>query len=217
MHLHSGSLREWHSARVLLSGDSPLIRTALALLISGNGLAVAAECANQPEALRRTVGGGIDLVVMDFDLDASRLTRMARLEQLVAAAGACPILLLTQSDDRRAVSASLQMGVAGVVLKSRPAEVLLRAMHVVLAGGAWLERSTVTSVLHPDAATDRLTPRETQIVELVCLGLQNKKIAARLAITENTVRHHLTSIFDKLSLANRMELMRYAFEEQPRA
>jgi DNA-binding NarL/FixJ family response regulator len=212
MQAHSGLVCD----RVVLSGDSPLIRTALSDLIARNGIAVVDECFNQPEALRRAVAGGADLVVMDFDLDASRLTRMVRLEQLLAAAQGCPVLIVTQGDDRCAIVAALQRGLAGIVLKSRPADVLIRAIRAVLAGGAWLERSTVASVFHSPASPDSLTPRETEIAELVSLGLQNKKIAERLSITETTVRHHLTSIFDKLSVTNRMELMRYAYGEQPR-
>jgi DNA-binding NarL/FixJ family response regulator len=208
MHSHAGGPSDWHSARVLLCGDSPLIRAALGVLISGNGITVADQCANQPDALRRAVAGGIDMVVMDFDLDANRLTRSARLEQLLSAAGACPVLIVSQCNDRGAISSSFQRGLAGVVLKSRPPEVLMRAVRVVLAGGAWLEPATAH---HGGVVAERLTRRETQIVELVCLGLQNKKIAERLSITETTVRHHLTSIFDKLSLTNRMELMRYAY------
>jgi len=221
MHAQIGSSSERNSARVLLSGDSPLIRTALGVLISGHGITVAEECPNQPDPLRRAVTSGVDMVVMDLDLDVTRLTRMARLEQLLVAARGCPVLIVTQSDDRRALTSALQRGLAGVVLKSRPAEVLMRAIRVVLAGGSWLERSAVTSVLHPPTSSDdgsvpdKLTPRETQIVELVSLGLQNKKIAERLSITETTVRHHLTSIFDKLSLTNRMQLMRYAYGEEP--
>lgn len=219
MHAPMASGSEWHSARVLLSGDSPLMRTALGQLISGNGIAVVDECINHPEALRQAVAAEIDLVVMDLDLDLTRLTRMARLEQLLIAAQGCPVLIVTQTDDRRALVTAYQRGVAGIVLKSCSAEILMRAIRAVLGGGAWLERSTVASVFHPatsfDDATvpEKLTPRETQIVDLVSLGLQNKKIAERLSITETTVRHHLTSIFDKLSVTNRMELMRYAYGE----
>jgi len=129
------------------------------------------------------------------------------------------VLIVTRSDDPAAVVAALRNGAAGVVLKSRPADVLLRAIRSVLAGGSWVERTTVAGVFPPATVHDdapvrgELTRRELQIVELVSQGLQNKKIAERLSITHTTVRHHLTSIFEKLSITNRMELMRYAFGE----
>ncbi|HYI07822.1 MAG TPA: response regulator transcription factor [Thermoanaerobaculia bacterium] len=201
------------TARVLLSGDQPLIRTALGLLISRGGLVVTEECFNQPEALRHRAGMA-DIVVMELDLDAGRLTRMEKLEQLLAAANGCPVLIVTRSDHPKSIAEAMQKGAAGVVLESHPAELFLRAIRVVLAGGVWVERSTAASVfqVHDDAG--RLTRREQEIVELVTQGLQNKTIAARLSITHTTVRHHLTSIFEKLSVTNRLELMRYAYDEQ---
>ncbi len=206
-------------SRVLICGDEPLMRTALGLLISSAGWTVAGECLNQPEALRGLVRG-VDLVVTDLDLHTGRLARMEKLEQLLAAANACPVLIVTRHGPPDGIGAAMSKGAAGVVLKSRPADVFLRAIRAVLAGGAWLERSTIASVFHPAAVHDdalvggRLTRRELQIVELVTQGLQNKKIAERLSITDTTVRHHLTSIFEKLSVTNRLELMRYAYDEE---
>lgn len=214
-----GSSPDWSpSARVLVSGDHPLISTALGLVIAGGGFTILDPCINQPEALRRA-SGSADIVVMDLDLDAGRLTRMDKLEQLLIAVNGRPVLIVTRSDDPAAVVAALRNGAAGVLLKSRPADVLLRAIRAVLAGGAWVERTTVAGVFPPATVHDdalvrgKLTRRELQIVELVSQGLQNKKIAERLSITHTTVRHHLTSIFEKLSITNRMELMRYAFGE----
>jgi DNA-binding NarL/FixJ family response regulator len=207
------------AVRVLVSGDQPLIRTALGLLISGGGYLVAEECFNQPEALRCR-SSAVDVVVMDLDLDAGRLTRIDKLERLLAAAHARPVLIVTRYDHPKTIAEAMHKGAAGVVLKSHPAEVFFRAIRVVLAGGTWVERSVVTSVFHPPAARDdeaagsRLTRREQEIMELVTQGLQNKTIAERLSITHTTVRHHLTSIFEKLSVTNRLELMRYAYDEQ---
>ncbi|HEV7766144.1 MAG TPA: response regulator transcription factor [Thermoanaerobaculia bacterium] len=215
-----GSFQEWGApARILVSGDQPLMRSAFGALLTANGLAVSDECLNQPDALRRAVERGIDLVVMDLDLDANRLTRMEKLERLLVAANGCPVLIITRSEDPTATVTALRTGAAAVVLKTRPTEVLMRAIRTVLAGDSWMERSTVASAFRPPSTrndvivAEKLTRREAQVVELVSLGLQNKKIAARLSITETTVRHHLTSIFDKLALTNRMELMRYAYRE----
>ncbi|HYC90461.1 MAG TPA: response regulator transcription factor [Thermoanaerobaculia bacterium] len=196
---------------MLISGDQPLIRTALGLLVSGGGLHVVDECFNQPEALRRRAAAA-DVVVMELDLDARRLTRMEKLEQLLAAANGCPVLIVTRSDHPKSLAEAMHKGAAGVVLESRPAELFLRAIRVVLAGGVWVERSTAASVFQVQDDAGRLTRREQEIVELVTQGLQNKTIAERLSITHTTVRHHLTSIFEKLSVANRLELMRYAYD-----
>jgi DNA-binding NarL/FixJ family response regulator len=213
-----GSADRRSTARILLSGDHPMIRSALGLLIAGDSVVVAGECFNRPDALRRGLSSGADLVLMDFDLDGTQEST-ALFDSLLSAAGKCPVLILTRGADPKAVSLALYKGVAGVVLKSRPAEVLLRAIRAVLADGIFVERTTMAGVFRlapplPVAMKPAtLTRRETEIVELVSLGLQNKKIAERLSIRETTVRHHLTSIFGKLALTNRMELMRYAYRE----
>jgi DNA-binding NarL/FixJ family response regulator len=216
-----GSGAQWKSfTHIVLSGDHPLIRTALGVLIAEDGLVVSQECANRPEALRKAVGVGADLVVMDLDLDAGWSMHLERLELLLNAAKGCPILIVTRSGDPKAIARAMQKGAVGVVLKSSPAQVLKQAMRAVLAGGAWIDPSTMTKMFDRGDSVvqaDRLTRREGQIVELVTLGLQNKKIAERLSITETTVRHHLTSIFEKLEVTNRMELMRYAYGESPRS
>jgi DNA-binding NarL/FixJ family response regulator len=212
---------EWKTlTRIVLSGDHPLIRTALGALISADGLVVTGECPNEPETLRRAVGSGADLVIMDLDLDAGWVAPPEKVEHLLAAANGCPLLIVTCGGEPKAMAAALQKGVAGVVLKSSPADVLKRAVRAVLAGGSWIDRSIMSSILRPAPKedhvvhADRLTRREGQIVELVTLGLQNKKIAERLSITETTVRHHLTSIFEKLAVTNRMELMRQAYRQR---
>jgi DNA-binding NarL/FixJ family response regulator len=217
-HNHGGGVDTRSAARVLLSGDHPMIRSAIGMLIAGDGIVVVGECFNRPDVLRRGLGAGIDLVLLDFDLDGGTT---ALFDSLVAVAGACPILVLTRGADPEVISLAFYKGVAGVVLKSRPAEVLLRAIRAVLADGVFLERTTAAGVFRPapsraEVEPSKLTRRESEVVELVSLGLQNKKIAERLSIRETTVRHHLTSIFDKLALTNRMELMRYAYREADR-
>jgi DNA-binding NarL/FixJ family response regulator len=102
--------------------------------------------------------------------------------------------------------------------------VLVQAIRQVFAGQAWLDPSLVASVVTelsrsfeesggtPDAVKIRsLTEREREVITLICEGLQNKTIAQRLAISDTTVRHHLTSIFAKLDLENRLELVIYAY------
>lgn len=210
--------------RILLTGDRPLIRTALSLLVtSSNDFAVIGECANSVEAIGAAAAARPDVVVIDFDLDSRCAAAPQQLAQLVRAAKGCPVLLLTAQEDPKAIAVALQHGVRGIVIKTRNADMLLRAIRGVAAGEAWLEASLLAQVFGQNAAsTDtehpvqvgKLTRRELEIVELISLGLQNKKIAERLGISETTVRHHLTSIYDKLSVTNRLELMRHAYRGQ---
>lgn len=201
-------------ARILLTGDQALIRSALRLLIASSGMTVVGECSNQPDAVRAAMTA-VDLVVMDLDLDATWLSRTEMLGQLLAAPKGSPVVIVTKTDNGPGISFALQNGAFGVVLKNRPADVLIRAIRTVLAGEVWLERSKVNHAFAKSelfVVPQRLTRRESQVVELIRLGLQNKKIAERLSITETTVRHHLTSIFEKLDVTNRLELMHYTYK-----
>jgi DNA-binding NarL/FixJ family response regulator len=111
----------------------------------------------------------------------------------------------------------------GLVLKEQAVEVLVQAVKKVHAGEAWLDPALVASVLTemsvavgqeagPEAARiARLTAREREVIALVVEGLKNSQIAERLSISRVTVSHHLTSIFHKLGVANRLELVTYAY------
>lgn len=211
--------------RILVTGDRPLIRSALSLLISSSEpLTVVGECANDVEAIGRAVAVRPDIVVMDLDLDprCAPSASPERLPQLIRAAKGCPVLIVTAKEDPPSIICALQHGVLGIVLKTRNADTLLRAIRGVAAGEAWIEPAIVAHLVKREPARDtecpvpagKLTRRESEIVELVSLGLQNKKIAARLCISETTVRHHLTSIYDKLSVTNRLELMHHTYRGQ---
>lgn len=199
-------------------GEYPLMRSALARLIAADpGLTVAAECANSPEALAEAMETGPDVIVIDLDRDGRAISAEA-MAALFAAVRPRPVLVLTAHDEQTWLSAILSHGALGIVLKHRTADVLIRGIRAVLAGEAWIEPAML-SLMFGGAARpprdasrlDTLTPREREIVALVSLGLKNKKIAERLFISETTVRHHLTSIFNKLSVTSRLELMRYAY------
>lgn len=209
--------------RVLITGDYPLVRTALkALLSSVGGIAVAGECANQALAISSAVDAfQPSVIVMDCDLDGS--LSLETLAGLLRGAKNRAVLIVTAREDRRAITCALQNGVLGVVSKERSPDVLMRAIRTVAAGETWLERSIVMSMVQGEKTDvecvmpvvyEKLTRREMEIVELASLGLQNKKIAERLFISETTVRHHLTSIYGKLDVSNRLELMHYTYSER---
>jgi two-component system nitrate/nitrite response regulator NarL len=114
-------------------------------------------------------------------------------------------------------------GVVGVVFKSQSPEVLVKAIEKVWAGEVWLERSLIANVLtrlsrnqpvsQPDPELEnfsRLSEREKEVVRLIGKGLKNKRISTELCISETTVRHHLTSIYNKLGVSDRLELLVYA-------
>lgn len=208
------------TARIVISGDQGMIRAAIRRLVeSEEGMTVVRECDNRPEALAEALRAEPDLILLDLDLSTRCNGVLELAGALLHAANSVPVLILTATDECHAVLFALEHGAVGFVMKDRPPEVLYRAIRAGLAGETWIERSTMAAVLRSSATAApengsgarQLTSRERDIIDLVVLGLHNKIIAERLCISDTTVRHHLTSIFDKLDVANRLELMRFVF------
>jgi DNA-binding NarL/FixJ family response regulator len=117
----------------------------------------------------------------------------------------------------------MQIGIMGLVTKTQRPEILIKSIKKVHAGEVWIERSILGDLLTrliridktPEtgpngAGLARLSSREKQVIILIGNGLKNKQIAAQLCISETTVRHHLTSIYSKLEVSDRLELLVYA-------
>lgn len=128
-------------------------------------------------------------------------------------------IVLTDRLDRTEVLAAVQLGARGVVLKDSSPEVLFKSIRAVMAGEYWLGHdrfgAVVPNLRKVETARRKskafgLTRREIEIVRSVVAGYSNKEIAARAAITENTVKSHLTHIFNKLGASNRVELALFA-------
>ena len=206
--------------RIVISGDFAVIRAGLRRLVeSDKGISVVLECESRPEALANALLARPHLILLDLDLNSRCNGILERIEALLHAANRTPVLILTAADECKAVQYALENGAIGFVLKDRSPETLLRAIHAGLDGEMWVEQSTMaalfraSSVAKAESSFDpvSLTPREREVMAMIALGLQNKAIARRLCISETTVRHHLTSIFDKLEVSNRLELMHHIF------
>ena len=109
---------------------------------------------------------------------------------------------LSEADTMRA----LQIGIRAIVKKTSPVNVLLECLREVAAGRVWMEDSSAIVGFLQRRETSRLTPRELEVVRLVCEGMKNKQIAARLGITPGTVKVHLMHIFEKTGLKDRYAL-----------
>jgi two-component system nitrate/nitrite response regulator NarP len=109
----------------------------------------------------------------------------------------------------------MRLGIKGIALKDSDPEVIINGMKTILAGGKWFEQSVTEPALQYSVdkpsrtvrSDDLLTKREMEIVDLVCLGLRNRQIADRCALTEGTVKIHLNSVYRKLGVASRAELI----------
>jgi DNA-binding NarL/FixJ family response regulator len=136
------------------------------------------------------------------------------------------IILLTVAIEKRDIVEALQLGARGVVLKEAATQLVTKSIRTVMAGQYWVGREAVTDPKQylrqmmprysqkDQERTFGLTPRELQIIGAIVSGTTNKDIAQKFSISEDTVKHHLTRIFDKTSVANRLELALFAINHR---
>jgi DNA-binding NarL/FixJ family response regulator len=133
-------------------------------------------------------------------------TLLGDLQRIAGTAQTAIVLWVTEFPDLDCLRA-LQMGAKGVIRKTAPVERLLECLRSVAEGQIWLEDTNAERLRKQQRRTlPRMTPRERQIVELVCRGLKNKEIAAELSITPGTVKVHLMHIFEKAGVKDRFQL-----------
>ena len=209
--------------RVVIVDDHAVVRTGLRMLIESRpGIIVVGEAGNGAEALAVVARTQPDIIVLDLDLGGE--SGLDCFPELRTAASTARVLVLTGVRDPELHRRAVRLGSMGLVLKEKAADVLLQAIEKVHAGEVWLEPAMIASVLgemtgtrasqllDPEAAKiASLTEREREVVTLISQGLRNKQIAERLGISETTVRHHLTSIFAKLEVTDRLELVIYTY------
>jgi len=203
--------------RILVVDDHKLVRQGLRMVIENRpDMAVVGEAGNRKEALEATAKEQPDIILLDLDLGGE--TSLDLLRELGKSAKQARVIILTGVRDPSLHKRALLMGAMGLVMKDHAAEVLLKAIERVHAGEAWVDHAMTASLLRQPALARRqegkgveLTGRELEIVSLASAGLKNAQIAARLFISEATVRNHLTSVLAKLQLADRFELALYCY------
>lgn len=208
--------------RILIVDDHLVVRAGLHMLIENHpGMTVVAMASNRAEALELSTSAAPNLILLDLDLGGENaLTFLTQLRETTPNAR---ILVLTGLRDTDAHRQAVQLGAMGVVLKEHAPDVLIKAIEKVHAGEIWLDRPTMGRMLREMSAREEkeidpevakiesLTQREREVVALIAEGLKNKQIAQRLFISETTVTHHLSSIYSKLGVSDRLELVIYAF------
>jgi len=208
--------------RVLLIDDHIVMRTGLRMAIENQpGLSVVGEATDRDAAIRSAAREQPDIILLDLDLGEE--SGLDLLPELLAAAKGARVIVLTGIRDPAEHRQAVRLGAAGMVLKEQAVDTLVKAIERVHAGETWLDPALVAHVLadrsrargldadHAAARIATLTEREREVIALIGEGLKNRQIGERLSISETTVVHHLTSIFDKLDVANRLELVTYAY------
>ncbi len=208
------------NVRIVIADDHTLFRDGLRrLLESEPGFHVVGEATDGIEAIERVKSLQPDILLLDVAMP--RLTGLAALEQLSALSHSVRTILLTASIEKPQIVTALQLGARGVVMKDTATSQLLKSIWCVMDGQHWVGREAVNDLIETlrklmasDAAGPKkgfgLTKRELDIVGAVVAGYANKEIAKSFSISEETVKHHLTNIFNKVGASNRLELALFA-------
>ncbi len=211
--------------RILIADDHPIFRDGLRrLLESEPGFRVVGMAADGAVALELVRRLKPDILLLDLAMP--RVAGLEALRELAASPTPVRTLVLTAAIERTQIIEALQLGARGVVLKESATELLLKGIRAVMAGQYWVGRESVSDLV--DALRDLtkgaeeegkrrtfgLTPREREIVSAIVAGYTNKDIAQQFSISEQTVKHHLSNIFDKLGVSNRLELALFAVHHQ---
>jgi len=207
--------------RVLIVDDQLMVRAGVSKLLEDAGFIVVGMAGNRVEAVALAARQKPDVILLELEVDGEDSLRFV--PELREAASNARVLILTAPGKQEGHQRAVQAGAAGVVFKNQEPVVLIKAVLKVHAGEVWLDRATMGNLFNemtrkksngrdPDETRrESLTQRELEVISLIAEGLKNKQIAQRLFISQTTVTHHLSSIFSKLDVSDRLELVIYAF------
>jgi two-component system, NarL family, nitrate/nitrite response regulator NarL len=218
--------RRSQPVRIVIADDHPIFRDGLRRLLEAESdLKVIGEASDGTEAVK--LARQLKPEILLLDLAMPRRPGLEALREMSSSSSpsSVRVILLTAAAEKNQIVEALQLGARGVVLKDSATQLLLKAIHTVMAGEYWVGRESVSNLVQylrtlmqssgEDARQKKfgLTPRELEIVSAVVAGYANKEIAEYFKISEDTVKHHLSNIFDKLGVSTRLELALFAVNQ----
>ena len=201
--------------RIVIADDHAIFRDGLRrLLATQEDFRVIGEASDGKEAIAFATDLRPDVLLLDLAMP--RVPGMEVLRELAHQEVAVRTILLTAAIQPFAVTSALQLGARGIVLKASPPEMLLKSIRSVCEGQFWVGSEPVTSWARTGQASSSgfgLTSREIEIISAIKEGSSNREIAGKLAISEETVKRHLSNIYAKLGVSSRLELAVLASEQ----
>jgi two-component system, NarL family, nitrate/nitrite response regulator NarL len=218
--------RRTQPVRIMLADDHPIFRDGLRRLLEAEpDLKVIGEACDGAEAVKMARQLKPDILLLDLAMP--RMPGLEALKEMSSGpvSNSVKVILLTAAAEKKQIVEALQLGARGVVLKDSATQLLLKSIHTVMSGEYWVGRESVSNLVQylrnlvqssgEEAKQKKfgLTPRELEIVSAVVAGYSNKEIAEYFKISEDTVKHHLSNIFDKLGVSTRLELALFAVNQ----
>ena len=212
------------SVRIIIADAQTIFRDGLRRLLEAEPeLEVVGEAADGAEAVTQTRALSPDILLLDLAMP--RVPGMDVLRDLSSGTDGLhtKIIVLTAAVERLEIVQALQLGARGVVMKEAATQLLMKAIRTVMAGQYWIGREAVGDIvdfMRTNPSGEKaprnygLTKREMDILSTIVAGLSNKEIARKFTLSEDTVKHHLTNIFDKVGVASRLELALFAINNR---
>jgi len=207
--------------RIVVADDHPVVRFGVRnMLLNEPGFEVVGEAEDGDDAITQTLELEPDILLLDLLMP--RLPGLEAMRAIMAKSPRVKIVLLTATITSQQIIEALQIGARGIVLKDSVASDLSQALRAVLGGDYWIGGERVANLLQalqelmaqaaalPERKTYGLTPRELEVVTTIVEGCSNRDIAKQFAISEETVKRHLSNVFDKTGVSTRLELALFA-------
>lgn len=211
--------------RIVVADDHPVVRFGVKNMLMGEpGFEVVGEAADGEMAITETIELEPDILLLDMQMP--KLPGLEAMRAIMSRSPRVKIILLTSTISTQQIIEALQIGARGIVLKDTVAGDLGESIRAVLSGDYWIGGQRVANLLAalhdlmqqaaavPEKKTYGLTPRELEVVTCIVEGCSNKDIARQFSISEETVKRHLSNIFDKTGVSTRLELALFAISHK---
>ena len=205
--------------RIVLADDHPVVLIGVRNMLSQEGVEIVGEAKDGDEAITLTLELEPDILLLDLAMP--RLPGLEAMRAIMSRSPGVKIIMLTSTISTQQIIEALHIGARGIVLKDAVAQHLTQAIQTVAGGDYWIGGARVVNLMAalrelmekvktPERKTFGLTPREMDVVGCIVEGCSNRDVARQFSISEETVKRHLSNIFDKTGVSTRLELALFA-------